>query len=195
MDELRGTYPALIENIFASASGALALTIKTTAPAPANLALSGGGASTDNLRPTISGTGEAGDTLILYDGATIVGTTTVAGNGSWSLVTAQLAVGAHTLTASETDVAANTSAASTGLGLAILGVAPPAALTLAPGSDSGVQGDNITNVVTPVITGSGIAGVPGPVVLVSARGPSTFSCNSSVMFFPVIFSSARPRIT
>jgi hypothetical protein len=48
----------------------------------------------------VSGTGVAGDTVTLYDGATAVGTATVASTGKWT-VTVQLASGTHTLTATQ----------------------------------------------------------------------------------------------
>src|SRR5262249_4485294 len=45
---------------------------------------------------TAGGTGVAGDTITLLDGATAVGSTTVAGDGTWSLITSSLASGGHT---------------------------------------------------------------------------------------------------
>jgi hypothetical protein len=50
---------------------------------------------------TVKGTGDAGDTIRLYDGTTLVGTATVGADGTWS-VTVNLAVGSHTLTATQT---------------------------------------------------------------------------------------------
>nr|WP_321985504.1 Ig-like domain-containing protein [uncultured Lichenicoccus sp.] len=150
------------------ASTALSLTIDTTTPvAPSGLTLaaaSDSGVQGDNVTnvtaPSISGTGTAGDTVTLYDGTTIVGTATVAGNGTWSVTSGMLAAGAHSLTAIQTDVAGNASAASTALGLTIDTATPaaPSALVLAAASDTGVAGDDITSTSTPVITGTGIAG-------------------------------------
>ena len=52
------------------------------------------GASGDTF--TAGGTGVAGDTITLLDGATAVGTTIVAGDGTWSLTTSSsLASGSH----------------------------------------------------------------------------------------------------
>ena len=151
-----------------TASAALRLTIDTATPStPASLMLataSDSGAigddTTNVATPTITGTGTAGDTVRLYDGATLIGSATVGSNGGWSVATTTLAAGLHSLTATQTDVAGNVSAASTALGLTIDTAAPsaPIALALAGGSDSGVQGDGITNVVTPTITGTGAAG-------------------------------------
>ena len=50
---------------------------------------------------TVSGTGVAGDTITLYDGGKAIGTVVVASNGTWSL-TVKLALGTHTLTATQT---------------------------------------------------------------------------------------------
>src|SRR5262249_15274235 len=108
--------------------------------------------------PVITGTGVAGDTITLFDGSTSVGTATVGAGGTWSITSSALADGAHTLTAKETDVAGDVSAASAALAVTIDTVAlPPGNLALAPASDSGVVGDNITN-KNPVITGTGVAG-------------------------------------
>jgi hypothetical protein len=60
----------------------------------------------------VSGTADAGDTIKLYDGSTLVGTTKAASNGAWSLTTSALTQGTHTLTASETDAAGDTSGLS-----------------------------------------------------------------------------------
>ena len=151
-----------------AASNPLSLTIDTTIPAaPATLALaaaSDSGAKGDNITnvtaPTITGTGTAGDTISLFDGATLVGTTTVGSNGTWSVTTSILASGPNSLTATQTEIAGNASAASNPLSLTIDTTIPaaPATLALAAASDSGAKGDNITNVATPTITGTGTAG-------------------------------------
>jgi uncharacterized protein (DUF427 family) len=80
---------------------------------------------TDVTTPTITGTGGVGDTVDLYDGTTLVGTGTVGGAGTWGIATSALALGANVLTATETDLAGDVSAASTALSLSI--VAPPTA--------------------------------------------------------------------
>jgi hypothetical protein len=149
-------------------SGTLVLTIDTTIPeAPAGLTLapaSDSGVQGDDITnvttPTITGTGIAGETIALYSGTIVVGTGTVGSDGSWEIATATLLAGSHILTATETDVAGNVSAASGTLALTIETTIPadPASLTLAPASDSGAPGDDITNVITPQITGTGIAG-------------------------------------
>ncbi|HEX3882734.1 MAG TPA: choice-of-anchor tandem repeat GloVer-containing protein [Stellaceae bacterium] len=123
-------------------SAPLDLTIDTTAPpTPSVLALdpstdSGtvGDGITSDTQPLITGTGESGDTVTLDDGVNPVGSAIVApgmegsleaiiGLGSWQVASTSLALGAHSLTATETDIAGNSSGASAPLALTI--VSPP----------------------------------------------------------------------
>ena len=60
------------------------------------------GSLTNQVHQTITGTGEAGMMVTVFDGATALGSTTVAGNGTWSdAVTLSNAQGTHSITASE----------------------------------------------------------------------------------------------
>ena len=149
-------------------SSPLALTIDTTASAaPIALTLdpaSDTGVLGDDLTsattPVITGAGTAGDTVTLYDGETVIGTATVGEDGKWSVTSTTLAKGTHTLKAVDTDPAGNVSEPSSPLALTNDTRAPaaPDALSLAASSNSGIPGDNLTNKVTPVITGTGNAG-------------------------------------
>ena len=67
--------------------------------------------------PTVTGIAEAGAAVTLYDtnGTTVLGTATADGSGNWSIVSATLSTGVHTLTAKQTDLAGNVSAISTAL--------------------------------------------------------------------------------
>ncbi len=153
-----------------AASAALDVVLDTIAPVapstPDLLAGSDSGASnSDNITnvalPVFFGTGVPGDTVKLLDGATTIGTGTVTGDGSWSITaTKALTEGANAITATQTDVAGNTSAASAALDVVLDTKAlPPAALRLAPASDSGASNsDKITNIATPTIDGTGEAG-------------------------------------
>ena len=114
------------------ASGALSITVDTAVAAPAALdlvALSDSNIDDDNITndntPTITGTGEVGATVTLtsdVDG--VVGTTVVAGDGTWSITASVLADDVHSLTATQTDVAGNTSVASGALSVTIDTVDP-----------------------------------------------------------------------
>ena len=104
---------------------------------------------------TLTGTAQASATVKVYDGATLLGSTVATAAGSWSFVTATLNDGTHSFTATATDASGNTSLAS-GATNVIVDTAAPVSPTVAVQSvDSGVAGDNITNVK--VVSLGGIA--------------------------------------
>ena len=76
------------------------------------------------------------------------------GSGAWSYTTAALANGAHSLTATATDAAGNTGAASTALSVTIDTTAPVAPTIASFSTDSGTVGDGITNDNTLTLTGT-----------------------------------------
>ena len=85
------------------------LQIDTTppaAPAIANDTING------NKSVSLTGTAEANSTVTVYDGSTALGTTTASASGAWSYTTGTLANGTQVFTATATDAAGNTSAAS-----------------------------------------------------------------------------------
>ncbi len=145
-----------------SASAALTVTIDTGASSPTALALAAGsnsGSTADTLTnvaaPVITGSVAEAGVVVLYEGATALGTVTAAAAGAWSITAASLSDGAHTLTATVTDAAGNSSSASAALTVTIdTGASSPTALALAAGSNSGSTADTLTNVAAPVITGS-----------------------------------------
>jgi Ca2+-binding RTX toxin-like protein len=85
----------------------------------------------------VAGTAEATSIVDLFDGATKIGTTTADGSGVWSIPIA-LGAGSHALTATASDVAGNTSAASETSGV-VTGTAGNDVL-FAPGPDLAVGG-------------------------------------------------------
>ena len=144
------------------------VSVTASAAPPSGLALAGGSDSgvpgddaTNDTDPTVTGIGVPGDVVSLYDGTMLLGTATVSAAGTWSLPTGTLASGLQTLTATETygdgTLPGEVSAASVPLVLTIDTTIPaaPALLALAPASDSGVAGDDLTNVTTPTVTGTG----------------------------------------
>lgn len=85
------------------------------------------GQRTDDARPTLSGIGEAGTTITIFDNGTKIGTTTVDANGNWSFTPPNaLSNGSHTLTSTATDAAGHTSAPSAGITIVVDTVAPTA---------------------------------------------------------------------
>ncbi|WP_210333757.1 Ig-like domain-containing protein, partial [Mesorhizobium sangaii] len=138
-----------------SVSSAYSVTVDTTAPVtPTALDLAAaddtGSSSTDNITKntsalTISGSGENGATVTLFDdannngivdGGESLGTATVSG-GAFSL-DVSLAQGTHNVRAIQTDVAGNASAASTSGALSILvdTTNPSTTLTIGSGRNS-----------------------------------------------------------
>ncbi|WP_436277694.1 Ig-like domain-containing protein, partial [Pseudomonas umsongensis] len=137
-----------------------------TAPSAPTLVLSPGsdsGASntdgiTSTTTPVFTGTAEANSTVTLFDtdGTTVLGTVTADGSGAWSITSSTLSSGAHTVTVKAVDAVGNVSSASVAKSLTIDTAAPaaPTGLALATSSDTGVPGDGITNLGTPIITGT-----------------------------------------
>ncbi|MCU0697327.1 MAG: Ig-like domain-containing protein [Myxococcaceae bacterium] len=80
-------------------------------PAPA-ISTPSEAAVVNTSTPMISGTGEAGATLTVRRGATVVCTVTVPGNGTWSCVAATIPDGPVSVTATATDAVGNASASS-----------------------------------------------------------------------------------
>ena len=64
------------------------------------------------LAQPLTGTGEAGATLSIYDGANFIGSVTVGVGGSWTFTTPTLSNSSHTFTAVQVDAVGNTSIAS-----------------------------------------------------------------------------------
>jgi hypothetical protein len=137
-------------------------TVSPAAPSAPTLAASSdtGVSSTDGITkvtaPTVTGSAEAGSTVTVYDGSTAIGSGTATA-GTYTFATATLAAGTHLLSAKATDLAANTSVASTASTVVVDTTAPaaPPVPALSTASDSGRSStDKITNVKTPTFTGT-----------------------------------------
>ncbi|ASQ16644.1 Ig-like domain-containing protein [Enterobacter cloacae] len=103
---------------------------------------------TNDTTPTLSGSsGVAGGTISIYDNGRLIGTTTVAGNGSWSFTPGTaLADGSHNFTATVTDGVGRTSEPTGGFGIVIDTKAPDAASDL-------LVTDNVGAYQGPVVSG------------------------------------------
>ncbi|MCU6668731.1 Ig-like domain-containing protein [Enterobacteriaceae bacterium H4N4] len=139
-------------------SVAFSLTVDTLPPAvPVLLAVTDdvgtvvqltNGQLTNDARPTLTGTAEAGATVSIYDGATLLGTALVAANNSWTFTpTTALGNGPHTLTVTATDAVGNASGATTGFTINV-DATPP----VAPVITSIV--DDVGSITGPVINGN-----------------------------------------
>ncbi len=154
------------------ASDALALTVDTTPPAiPSGfVAVSASNGIVPTATPTISGSGTDGDTVTVYEGATVIGSALVSG-GAWSVTaTDPLADGAHSFTATATDPVGNVSSASAALDVSVDSTAPaaPSDLALDATTDSGTPGDSVTKINLPMITGNG--GADGDIITLYDAG-------------------------
>jgi hypothetical protein len=142
-------------------SGSLSITIDTVANAPSipdlDPASDSGSHNDDNItnvtKPKFNGTAEKNATVELFRGGTIsLGTTTADNSGNWSLtLSTALADNTYSITATQTDVAGNVSAASSALSITIDTAVPaaPSSPNLAASSDSGtLNNDNLTNQTT-----------------------------------------------
>ena len=130
--------------------GAVADTTPPVAPSTPALASGSdtGTSSSDNLTktatPTFEGTAEANATVKLYDGATLVATTTANGSGAWSVATSALSQGVHSITATATDAANNLGPASSALSVTIDTTAPTLAITRSPSTLKSGETSTIT---------------------------------------------------
>ncbi|MGK3111585.1 Ig-like domain-containing protein [Candidatus Pantoea formicae] len=117
------------------------------------------GTVTDDNTPTLTGTAEAGATVSVYDGSTLLGTVVVGADGTWSFTSPALADGQHSLTTTVTDAAGNTSAASDPITFTVDTIAPAAAAGLVVSDDvGGTQGalaaGSTTDDNTPTLSGT-----------------------------------------
>jgi nitrogen fixation protein len=134
-----------------STTAALTITLDTTAP---SVAITSGGGSTNQATQTISGTGEAGTTVMLFDNGTQLQlpTINVDQNGLWS-ATVMLASGSNLLTAQALDLAGNL-ATSSPVTYTLSTNAPTVTESLV--ADTGASGsDHITS--SPALSGTGLA--------------------------------------
>ena len=123
----------------------LSFTLDTTAPMVSfGLVSDSGSSASDGItsNPAIKGTGDANTAMTIKEGSTVLGTTTTDGTGAWSLTPTGFSDGAHTLTATQTDLAGNTGTAT--LSLTLDRAAP--ALSIGLVSDTGSSAtDKITS--------------------------------------------------
>lgn len=97
-----------VSGVTSAKSAALGVTVDAAAPS-APILLSD---PTTHNHATVSGTAEAGSSIKLYEGTTVLGTATTGTDGNWSVTTPNLKHGSHTFTATASDAAGNTSALS-----------------------------------------------------------------------------------
>ncbi|HEY3986969.1 BapA/Bap/LapF family large adhesin [Cedecea sp.] len=113
--------------------------------------------ATNDPTPTLSGSGEPGSTITVYDGLNVLGTTTVNGNGTWTFTpTTPLLDGPHSFTVTASDAAGNVTAPSAPWNVELLTVLPNAPTI-------GEIIDNVSPDLGPVLPG-GSTNDPQPVI-------------------------------
>ncbi|MBZ4371083.1 Ig-like domain-containing protein [Corallococcus sp. AS-1-6] len=165
--------------------------VDTTAPVAPVISTPAQNAQLNTATPTFTGTAEAGSTVTVREGTTVLCTTTAnAVTGAWSCAsTVTLGSGSHTVTATAQDAVGNTGPASAGRTFVVDVTAPPAPVIVAPASGAAVgsttptfsgfaeAGSTITVVVGGVTVCTATANASGAWSCVSAttlpQGPQT----------------------
>ncbi|EQA6240667.1 TPA: Ig-like domain-containing protein [Enterobacter ludwigii] len=165
-------FAALARGRQSAKSPALNFTVDLTPPdKPVNISitdgndkdLSSGGVT--NANPLhLSGKGEPGDTVLLYDGDTLVGTTVVDAGGHWRADITLPSEGDHDLRAGFRDPAGNAGAKSEPVTIDYDVTPPdaPAAIEIADGNDKDLSSGGVTNANPLHLSGKG---EPGDTVL------------------------------
>jgi N-acetylneuraminic acid mutarotase len=139
-------------------------TIDATPPAAAVVLMPTDGSTTTDNTPAYSGSAEPGSTVTVTVDGVSVGTITATAGGTWSFTpVAALADGTHTVRATATDAAGNTSVNSN-INTFTVDTTPPAAPVVNTPANSSVTSDN-----TPTYSGSA---EPGSTVTIIVDGVS-----------------------
>jgi autotransporter passenger strand-loop-strand repeat protein len=163
----------------------LAVSAATPPSNPSGLALSGGGSSTTQTNPTITGSGTTGDSVTLYEGETALGSATVTGGG-WSITTTSaLSTGAHNLVATQVDGNHDASSPSSALTITVGAVGPP---TVTPHNQSVAY--NISVGLGSIFTFGGGAATSYNVYLASPNDGTVTGGNNTVVPGSVTAESA-----
>ena len=143
---------------------------------------------TNDTTPTLTGTGEAGSTITIFDGATPVGTAVVAADGTWTAtLTTPLTEGLHNLTATAIDKAGNTSDPSSLLPVTIDTTGPSAPATapdMTAATDTGASStdNNTANPKPAFVIGALPAGTASAVLFVDGVAvPATYDAATGTL--------------
>lgn len=148
-------------------SPAFTLTVDTIAPtapaissliddvAPDTGGLASGSVSNDPL-PQLTGTAAPSTTVLIYDGAALIGSTTSDAQSAWAFTpTTPIGAGGHSFTAVAVDAAGNASAPSNAFLVTVNAGAPAQTIAITTlATDTGAQGDFSTQDNTPVVGGT-----------------------------------------
>lgn len=124
----------------------------------------GNGGSTNDQRPTLTGTAEANSTVTIYDKGIAIGTVKADGSGKWTFTPdITLGEGSHQFTVKATDAAGNTGAASGAYTVIVDSVAPTVPVLSSVTDDVGtlkgpLTSGQVTDDARPTFNGTGEAG-------------------------------------
>jgi Ca2+-binding RTX toxin-like protein len=138
----------------------LTITVDTTAPSVAAAPrLSNGNSVSASSTVTLEGMSEAGSSIKIMDGTTILGTVIADASGAWSFTAAGLHTGSHVITTVETDKAGNAGASSAASVIWIGSAANPV-----------LQGGSGSNF---------FAATPGAQTMIGGSGSNTFGVDNA----------------
>jgi len=155
-------------------------TIDATAPAAPVVVTPANGSGTNDNTPTYSGTAEPGSTVTVIVDGIAVGTTTANASGNWSFTpSTPLAEGPHSVRATATDAAGNTSPNSNTNTFMVDTTPPAAPVVVMPANGS------TTNDSTPTYAGTAEPGTTVSVVVDGlATGTTTANASGNWVFTP-----------
>lgn len=145
------------------APGAPVITSATDDVDPVTGSISNGG-STNDRRPQLSGTAEAGSTVTIYDGSVAIGTAVTGSNGVWTFTPpVDLSESTHQLTVRATDAAGNTGPASPVYTITVDLTAPGTPTAIVLNDDTGlikgaITSGLFTDASQPILAGRGEPG-------------------------------------
>ncbi|MFM2153539.1 MAG: hypothetical protein RL199_1974, partial [Pseudomonadota bacterium] len=178
--DLSSPYRLVIDATAPEAPGSLSFAPDTAVP---------GDALTKATSLTFSGTAEAGATVVLFDGALPMSTTTADAEGAWHLEVPGLSGGSHAFTATATDAAGNAGAASSPLTVVVDAVAPAPPVVASLTREGGASvADAVTNANVLRLAGSAEVGATVTVLIdgstaseVSADGGGAWSYDTALL--------------
>ena len=117
------------------------------------------GSVTDETQPTLSGSGEPGDTVSILDNGEVIGTVVIDENGNWEFTPEQpLEEGDHSLSVVVTDPAGNASEPSESLDFQVQAQVPTLSLDSVYDDVEGILGEiaqgGLTNDAQPMLSGT-----------------------------------------
>jgi len=140
------------------------MTLQTYDPSTAVITSVGeavGGGIADSIRPVITGTADAGNTVVVYDGIRLIGSVVAASDGTWVLLpTADLKVGQHSFAAIAHDDLGNFGASSAVVKVAVTDatLAAPVLTDVTSWQGLAVPIGGVTSESEPTVSGTGKSG-------------------------------------